>query len=316
MSSIKDFLSADEIRQLSQRSDARGWWAICRTWLLIGSSFALLAQFPHPVTYLLVVFILGGQHLACAILSHEAAHYSLFKTRSLNQSVADWLCARPSWLDVARYRQHHLGHHAHTGTAKDPDTSLVSPFPCSRLSMWRKLLRDISGITGIRRVVGLLLMDIGVLKYTVSVDIERLPRNGRSVLDYAKTGLKNLGPMLLCNGIMAGILAACGVLWVYTAWVLAYLTTFSLFLRIRSIAEHACLQPSADVLRNTRTTRAGWLAKLTVAPMNVNYHLEHHLMASVPFYKLPQLHALLRQKGVIDSAPSYWEVLKLASGKA
>jgi len=34
----------------------------------------------------------------------------------------------------------------------------------------------------------------------------------------------------------------------------------------------------------------------------VNYHIEHHLYASVPHYNLPRLHAELRRQGVLDRA--------------
>jgi fatty acid desaturase len=67
------------------------------------------------------------------------------------------------------------------------------------------------------------------------------------------------------------------------------------------------------MFRNTRTTRAGWLARLTVAPLHVNYHQEHHLMASVPYYRLPLMHRLLQDKLTLPAAPGYLEVLSLAS---
>ncbi len=165
-------------------------------------------------------------------------------------------------------------------------------------------------------MVGLIGMDVGILKYTVSAEVERLPQEGRSWKDYLRDGSKNMGPMLISNLILASVLAACGVLWVYSAWVVAYLTTFSLFIRIRSIAEHACLEGGPDMFKNTRTTYANWLARLTVAPMNVNYHLEHHVMASVPYYRLPQLHKMLLSRGLVQPVRGYSEVLKLASAKS
>lgn len=313
MTSIKDLLSRDEIRELTAKSDWQGAWAISKTWGLIALTFAVLALFPNPLTFILAVFILGGQQLACAILTHEAAHRTLFKTRALNDQLSDFLCARPIWTDVFRYRQHHLQHHAHTGTEKDPDMSLVTPFPTTRKSLWKKTWRDLSGRTGIRRLIGLIGMDIGVLKYTVAAEVERIPRGDRRAWDYAREGIKNIWPVVLSNAALASILAACGALWVYSAWIVAYLTTFSLYIRIRSIAEHACMPGGEDIFENTRTTQAGLLARLTVAPMHVNYHQEHHLMASVPYYRLPVMHKLLRERGKTGPAPSYTDVLKTAT---
>jgi fatty acid desaturase len=96
-------------------------------------------------------------------------------------------------------------------------------------------------------------------------------------------------------------------------WVLAFFTPHPLFVRIRSIAEHGCVTRSPDILENTRTTRAGLLLRLTVAPNRVNYHVEHHLLAAVPFYRLPKMHEMLREKGLLEAPPSYWDVLRLAS---
>ncbi|WP_043770596.1 fatty acid desaturase family protein [Algiphilus aromaticivorans] len=310
---IRDVLSREEMAALCRKSDLRGAWAILQVWLCIAATFALLAAYPTPLTFLLAVFILGGQQLACAVLTHEAAHYTLFKTRWMNEVVTDWLVARPIWTDVKRYRQHHMGHHAHTGTEDDPDMSLVRPFPGSRASLRRKLLRDLSGRSGLRRVIGLIGMDLGILKYTVAADVERLPQEGRTWRDYLRASLRNMGPVLIANGVLAAVLAALGALWVYSAWVVAYLTTFSLYVRIRSIAEHACTEGGPEVLNNTRTTHANWLARLTVAPFRVNYHVEHHLMASVPYYRLKDLHDKLRARGLVQPQPGYRHVLELAS---
>jgi fatty acid desaturase len=68
--------------------------------------------------------------------------------------------------------------------------------------------------------------------------------------------------------------------------------------------------------RNTRTTRAHVLARLTVAPHHVNYYLEHHLLPTVPHYRLPRLHALLRERGAYEDAAfaaSYRQVLSLVT---
>ncbi|MFA5941985.1 MAG: fatty acid desaturase, partial [Sinimarinibacterium sp.] len=200
-------------------------------------------------------------------------------------------------------------------TARDPDMSLVTPFPTTRRSLIKKCLRDLSGQTGVRRIAAQFLMDIGVFKYTVAADVERRPRDGRRWTDYAREGLRNMAPMLLANTALFGVLYALDIGWTYWAWLVAYLTTFSLFIRIRSIAEHACLERSPDMFRNTRSTRAGWLARMTVAPMHVNHHIEHHLMASVPFYRLPQMHRMLRERGALGESPGYVDVLKLASAR-
>jgi fatty acid desaturase len=72
-------------------------------------------------------------------------------------------------------------------------------------------------------------------------------------------------------------------------------------------------------LRNTRTTLAAWWERLLVAPNRVNFHLEHHLLMTVPHHNLPALHQILRARGAIDAgclAPNYAAVLRLAASRA
>ena len=240
---------------------------------------------------------------------HEAAHRTLFRTRALNDLAADRLCARPTWNDVKRYRKHHLGHHTFTGTDRDPDRSLSDPFPAARRAA-RKFARDLFGVSGVKRVVGLVLMDLEVLDYTVAAVTLRRPRGGRTAFDYVRAGVRNASGFVATNLALAGVLAASGHAWVYSAWAVAYLTTFGLFMRIRSLAEHACTERSTDSFRNTRTLRAGILARLTVAPFRVNYHMEHHVLMAVPYFRLPKMHRMLRERSAIAKVtPGYAAVL-------
>ncbi|MFN3400793.1 MAG: fatty acid desaturase, partial [Ferrovibrio sp.] len=70
---------------------------------------------------------------------------------------------------------------------------------------------------------------------------------------------------------------------------------------------------------NTRTTYANPLARLLLAPYWVNYHLEHHLLLSLPCWKLPAAHRLLLTKGLRDQMEvqeSYLDVLRMAASGA
>ena len=69
------------------------------------------------------------------------------------------------------------------------------------------------------------------------------------------------------------------------------------------------------MLFRSRSTRAHFLARVTVAPHYVNYHLEHHLWMKAPCFRLPHLHKMLREKGFLKNAITangYLEVLKMA----
>ncbi len=319
---VGEIFTSAEILALTKRSDWRGLWAVGSTWGVIALAFAVMAWASHNLdTWQAVIVVLAGmaviagRQLGLAILMHEASHGTLFKTKWFNDVLVDWLCARPIWNDLSKYRVHHLQHHSKTGSAEDTDISLVAPFPTTRGSLLRKFARDLTGVTGLKFFLGRLLMDAGILKWTIAQEVHKLPQEGRTATEKASTFVRNITPMVLTNLALWGVLHAYGEGWLYGLWVLSYMTPFTLFVRIRSMAEHACTSNSRDTFFNTRTTRAGWLARATVAPMRVHFHIEHHVMASVPYYRLKTMHRILRQRGLVQSPPGYWDVLKLVSSK-
>ncbi|HWB74690.1 MAG TPA: fatty acid desaturase family protein [Nannocystaceae bacterium] len=300
-----------EAAHLFERSDRAGAVAVASVWLQIAAIFGVLALVPHPVTFAIAVVALGTRQHALAVLMHESAHGLLFRTRRLNERVGEWLCAQPIATDVRRYRRHHVRHHAHTGTVRDPDRGLAEPFPCGRASLARKLLRDALGLTGLKRLLAIAAMNAELLEYTAAVAPRRLPwQSLRHHL--AALVRRSAGALAINLGILA-LLVALGHAWLFAAWALAFVTAFDLILRVRSMAEHAAMDASADPLRNTRTTRANWLARAVLAPFAVNYHLEHHLEPALPMRSLPALHRLLRTRGHLDPAlvaPGYFAVLR------
>lgn len=306
-----DLLTRDEIRAFTKTSNVAGAVAVAGSWLVIAAAFVALARWPHPATFVLAVIVLGGRQLALAVAMHEAAHGTLFRTRWLNETLADWTCAAPVWSDVARYRKHHLGHHAHTGTDRDPDLGLAPIEPMTRASLARKILRDLTGIAGLRRLAALVLMDLEVLTYNVGGAVRWTKR---SAWFHLAAFVRNTYKVFLVNAALYALLAFAGAGWLFGAWVVAWFTTFGLFLRIRMLAEHACLERTSDSLRNTRTTRASLHARATVAPLHVNYHLEHHLLPTTPWFRLPALHrALAGRIPTSSTAPSYVAVLRTVS---
>ena len=46
----------------------------------------------------------------------------------------------------------------------------------------------------------------------------------------------------------------------------------------------------------------GWSVDEINKVLPVNYHLEHHLLSSVPKYRLASFHLALKEKGLLDNA--------------
>lgn len=307
-----DLVSPEERRALLQIDPLRSWAMVLSNWILIFAAMALAAIWPNPLTIVFAVFLIGARQLGMAIVMHEAAHRTLFKTRWLNDWVGNWLAAYPVWADVAPYRAYHLVHHAKTGTTEDPDLGLAAPFPITRESFRRKVWRDLSGQTGWKQAKAVFRRDVGLAGKPNQRSM------GMNRGEQPDVGWHKLLPVATSNLVLLGILALAGHAWLYLLWVVAWLTTYRLVTRIRAIAEHGMVPDNLDPLRNTRTTLARWWERLLVAPNHVNYHLEHHLMMTVPAYHLPRFHALLAERNLLDPrcvANGYAEVLRLATSR-
>src|SRR4051812_10992467 len=77
----------EQLRRFSQRRDWRGWLDVSFDWIVITASFALVAWEPTVFTIVIALIVLGGRQLGLAVLMHEAAHGTLFRTRFLNDFV-------------------------------------------------------------------------------------------------------------------------------------------------------------------------------------------------------------------------------------
>jgi fatty acid desaturase len=311
---LRAMLTAEERKQLLTINPVRSWWMVASNWLLVFASMALVAWMPNPITIVLALFVIAARQLGMAIVMHEAAHRTLFRNRRLNDWVGNWLSAYPVWAEVAPYRAYHLAHHSRTGTDQDPDLGLAAPFPITRASFRRKVWRDLSGQTGWKQAKAVFRRDVGWAG---------AGRNQRSLGmnegDQPDVGWHKLIPIATTNGVLLGLLAIAGHPALYLLWVVSWLTTYRLVTRLRSIAEHGMVPDRRDPLRNTRTTIASWWERLLVAPNRVNFHLEHHLLMTVPHHNLPRMHRLLRARGAIDEAcitPGYLEVVRLATSRS
>ncbi|MGV0034538.1 MAG: fatty acid desaturase family protein [Candidatus Azotimanducaceae bacterium WSBS_2022_MAG_OTU7] len=277
---IHELLAPEELARITRKDDLKAACIVLFDWSMIIGLFVLAAAFPNPVTILFAILLLGGRQMALGVLVHETGHKSFFTSQKVNNFVGTWLSGYWVFSDKDAYMKGHLMHHKDCGTVDDPDLKNFDAYPVSIISFKRKVLRDIIGKIGWRRVVSI----------------------GRSLSRFntLKPGVrKMLVGGVICNTALLVTLVATGFAWLYTLWVIAFMTSHMLITRIRQIAEHAAVPNhyDADIRLNTRTIYINWLESLLVAPHDLNYHLEHHLMASVPIYRLRELHQLLLKKG-------------------
>ena len=293
---IRDILTPDELALITSKDNVKAAGIVAFDWGTILALFYFAAAFPNPLVILLVIVLLGGRQMALGVLVHEAGHKSLFTSPRVNDFVGTWLSGYWVFSDKDAYMKGHLMHHKDCGTQADPDLKNYEAYPVSSTSFKRKVTRDLTGKLGWRRIKS-------IAKSLTRLD-ELKPVTRQTLL-------RSLG----CNMAMLIIMALLGVAWLYALWVIAFMTSHMLITRIRQIAEHAAVPDhfDADARFNTRTIYINPLESLLVAPHDLNFHLEHHLMASVPIYRLRTFHHILLSKGYYDGVEfprGYFNLMK------
>ena len=305
----KSYFTPQEWAPLSARSSWKGLALVAHGWAVIGLTFAGVMAAERYLglwwllTLPLAVMIIGGRQLGLAILMHDAAHGALHPNLKVNDWVGEWLCTG----GVERYRKYHLQHHKFAQQAEDPDLNLSAPFPITRTSLRRKVIRDLTGQTWFKERFGVARARLKARK------------KGEPVLPILGQEIWRLRRWIGFNALFMAAFSVAGFWWVWPVlWLLPRATWFQMITRFRNIAEHALVAKNEpDPLRHARTTRAGFIARALIAPYYVNYHCEHHMFMHVPCWNLPRAQKLLRKKGVLEqmeTAPGYWTVLGAAAG--
>ncbi len=284
-------ISKEELKTFLQRSDLKAMTITAWVWLSIALTFSLGMFFPVWPVYLLMVFLLAGRMQALAALMHEAGHNTFFKTKKYNGFVANWLTAPFILLNGSTYAKSHNIHHKCAGTENDPDLANYRNYPVSKMSLARKLGRDLIGITGLKMIL-----------YIVLTGRDQLSREKRQGFTLARG--------LLLNAGLFSILWLLGHGPLFALWVIAHFTVYMMIIRCRQIAEHAGVQDifADEAKYNTRSVPQGILGALFFSPtQGLSYHCEHHLFMAVPTYNLKAVHELLKERG-------YYSDVRLAKG--
>ncbi len=115
------------------------------------------------------------------------------------------------------------------------------------------------------------------------------------------SALRDLAALVVTQlAIFAGLALAFDW-WVYPAlWLAPLVTVTALSHLIRNFAEHAVTEPEMTTNGNRLITiRSNPLERGLIAPFNMNFHAEHHLLPSVPAPRLPELQKRLESNDAL-----------------
>lgn len=219
---------------------------------------------------LIALCVVGNRQRALGNLLHEAGHKNLFRNGRVNDWFAAVLLAPPLTSDLSLYRGMHARHHALLGQqGKDPD--LIAPTADAKGSWWPVYRRQfasaqvwfgsIFGHLGNRDLGWRQLAWIGI--WWIALFIVIVVTKGISFASFF-----------------------------VALWFAAKATTFHAITTFREMCDHFALQPGG-IYSFTRDTVTGRHWRALIHPHNNGYHLSHHLMPSVPYYRLPEAQKLL-----------------------
>lgn len=212
---------------------------------------------------------------------HELSHKTPFKTRWLNEFFYGLFCML-SWNNPVHFRESHRRHHqVTTFKGKDMEVILVpAPYGAADIFSWftfdwKKFVMIMRGNTVF--AAGRDVPDIFFWEPLFEIDD---PRRAKMILWARIQFLVHIA--LVIYFALSGL------------WVLIFTVTCSYFFatflaRSCEIVQHVGLKANVPDWRvNCHTMIFGPIMKFLYWKMN--YHIEHHTYAAVPFYNLRKLH--------------------------
>lgn len=218
------------------------------------------------------VLLIANRQRALGNILHDAAHRNLHRTRLINDGLTYALIAPLVFADLAAYRNTHFEHHLQLGDpTKDPD--YLTRLPGRLVSPLRNYARLIFSVTQWQGSIAGHLADSKVL----------LGQKTYIVVWW-----------LVFSSI---ILAIAGMEYLVTflaLWMAARATAFHIITMFREMCDHFGFTESG-VLGFTRDIVHGSFWYFLIHPRNNGYHLTHHLLPAVPYYRLRAAQKLFSQ---------------------
>jgi len=250
----------------------------------------LAVWIPGPLTLVAAFVLIGGLQHHLSIVHHEAVHHLLFAGHRWNE-VIGCLAAYPVGFTMA-YRRQHFDHHNLLGTDRDPDLLDYRAYPARLSVLLLAIAKDLTGVSAATQFMR-------QSRQSPTTHASSSPKSRRDLVGLVAAQLAVLGAF-----------SASGYPTLYvTLWLLPLVTLAKTLTHLRNIARHAQIRDVGDPeLSRYRTTRVGPIERFLFAPMNFNYHAEHHLYPMIPWHNLPEAHRLL------SSQPAYADVVGVEQG--
>jgi fatty acid desaturase len=275
--------------RFTRRSALRALLTIAAEYAIIAGAIAIAVFAPDagwPVKALAILVIGTRQYALGEALLHEASHWHLSNSKSVND-VLGAILAWPVFTSLAAYRRFHNRLH-HELDIADAENSIWEdyegwglPAPTRTLgfacAFWLLVLRPAIGLTGIRHLFKT-VRDFG---YDFDLWETRLMLTAWAVV-IAGAAYLSLWPELILY------------------WLIPYTFIFSTLNYWSEVGDHYRVSGA-----KTRSD-LNWFLN-TFISHNIGYHALHHKYSSIPWFRLPEAYRAHKTEIVEQVSRGYWE---------
>jgi fatty acid desaturase len=252
-------------------------------------------------TFLLAFVLIPFRMNALFVVTHEAWHFNVFRSRKANEWLGAGLAAYPIVMPFFKDRDTHWNHHRHVGTSRDPDAWAWNFDDHERGRLLRECLLVGSGLSYAVRILRVLAGRPAVATATTGTR----PQSAITKGEILRLALVHLT-------ILAIFWKTVGAIWYVPLWLFPGLATFPMVGMIREFLEHR-----RGALITYR--RATLFERFTLGCFNFHLHAYHHAFASAPWFTLPEPYVAERAKKrhkIVDLPSYYGEWFAYLRGKS
>jgi fatty acid desaturase len=289
-------LTKENLKMISARSNVKGLVQTLGFLSLLTVS-GLLANWSIlnlNLVYSIILLLIHGIYYSFILNGfHELSHNTVFKSKKLNGFFYR-LFSFLSWNNHVFFSESHREHHFYT-LQRDIDMEVSLPIELSARTFFLRGFINPLGL--IETVYGTLLLSLGIVKgkmysglgsssaaWKVSLFPEKNTKLRKKLFRWAR--ITFFGHLLIVSISLA-----------FGLWQIPLLLTFAPFygtgfLYFLNPTQHKGMEDNVSDFRlNSRTILLNPILRFLY--WNMNYHVEHHMYAAVPFHNLGKLHKLI-----------------------
>ncbi|GLR46109.1 fatty acid desaturase [Mesorhizobium amorphae] len=288
-----------ELKQLMQRQDRRPL-ANYLLWLALLVGTGVLAFMTLGTWWAVPAFLIYGTiYSSSDPRSHDLGHGATFKSRWLNSIFCN-LCLFMTLKEPIDWRWRHTRHHTDTiHVGLDPEILVTRPADLLRVAADFFFLMQAKG-----ELKSIITHAFGVVSHDA---LHYVPKS-----EWRKMFWSSRFYLACIVGVIAWCIAAGTIVPLLFIWGPRFYANWLNYFGF--LSQHAGLaEDSHDHRLNTRTFTMNPAFEFLYA--NLNYHIEHHVYPSIPYYNLPVLHRMIRDElpytytGLIDVSREVLPVL-------